>query len=44
MIKYRMINENGYVETLDLEEAKAHGNYTIIDCEEEQVLNSEINN
>jgi len=30
MTKYRMITENGYIETLDLAEAQAHGNYEII--------------
>jgi len=30
MIKYRMILENGYIETLDEAEAIAHGNYEII--------------
>jgi len=30
MIKYRMIIENGYIETLDQVEAIAHGNYQII--------------
>ena len=33
MIKYRMITENGYIETLDLKEAKEHGNYEIINYE-----------
>ena len=28
--KYRMITENGYVETLDEQEAIAHGNYIVI--------------
>jgi hypothetical protein len=30
MIKYRMIIENGYIETLDEAQAIAHGNYEII--------------
>ncbi len=30
MTKYRMILENGYIETLDEAEAIAHGNYQII--------------
>jgi hypothetical protein len=35
MIKYRMIIENGYIETLDLAEAQTHGNYEIIEFEDE---------
>ena len=31
MIKYRMIFENGYIETLNEAEAIAHGNYEIIE-------------
>lgn len=27
LIKYRMITENGYIETLDKNEAIEHGNY-----------------
>lgn len=27
LTKYRMITENGYIETLDKNEAIAHGNY-----------------
>ena len=33
MIKYRMITENGYIETLNLAEAQAHGNYIIVEEE-----------
>lgn len=36
LVKYRMIVPNGYIETLDLEEAKAHGEYIIIEEEESQ--------
>lgn len=35
IVKYRMIYENGYVETLSLEEAQNYGNYIII---EEEVI------
>lgn len=31
MTKYRMITENGYIETLDKAEAEAYGNYEIIE-------------
>lgn len=30
LTKYRMITENGYIETLDKEEAVKYGNYEII--------------
>ena len=30
LIKYRMIIGQGYIETLDIEEAEAHGNYIIV--------------
>lgn len=31
LIKYRMINEDGsWVETIDIQEAESHGNYTTI--------------
>lgn len=33
MIKYRMIFENGYIETLNEAEAIVHGNYEIIEFE-----------
>jgi hypothetical protein len=33
MIKYRIILENGYIETLNEAEAIAHGNYEIIEFE-----------
>ena len=33
MIKYRMILENGYIETLNEAEAIAHGNYQIVEEE-----------
>jgi hypothetical protein len=33
MIKYRMILENGYIETLNEAEAIAHGNYEIVEEE-----------
>jgi hypothetical protein len=28
--KYRMITENGYIETLDEQEAVAYGNYIVV--------------
>jgi hypothetical protein len=31
--KYRMITENGYIETLDEAEAIAYGNYIVIEEE-----------
>jgi hypothetical protein len=39
IVKYRMIYENGYVETLSLEEAQNYGNYIII---EEEVIEDEL--
>jgi len=43
LIKYRMFIENGYIETLDIEEAKLHGNYVVIEeeIEEEIIENNE---
>ena len=38
ILKYRMIFENGYIETLDEEQAKQHGEYTII---EEEIIEPE---
>ena len=35
LVKYRMIIDNGYIETLSLEEAQNYGNYIII---EEEVI------
>lgn len=32
MVKYRMFIENGYIETLDFDEAKSHGNYKVINA------------
>jgi hypothetical protein len=42
LTKYRMFIENGYIETLDIEEAKLHGDYIIIEEEliEEEVINT----
>lgn len=37
LTKYRMIVGQGYIETLDLQEAEQHGNYVIV--EEEVVEN-----
>ena len=39
LTKYRMFIENGYIETLDIEEAKLHGNYILI---EEEVIEEEL--
>lgn len=36
--KYRMIKENGYIETLDISEAEAYGNYVIV---EEEIIDGE---
>ena len=36
MIKYRMITENGYIETLDLKEAEAFGIYETIEFTEDE--------
>ena len=33
LTKYRMILPNGYIETLDIEEAMAFGNYVVINEE-----------
>lgn len=30
LTKYRMIMPNGYIETLSLAEAEAHGNYIVV--------------
>jgi hypothetical protein len=38
LTKYRMFIENGYIETLDIEEAKLHGDYILI----EEVIEEEI--
>lgn len=39
LVKYRMLFDNGCIETLSLEEAEAHGNY--IRVEEEVHVNNE---
>ena len=39
LTKYRMFIENGYIETLDIEEAKLHGDYIIV---EEELIEEEI--
>lgn len=36
LIKYRMLFDNGCIETLDEQEAVAHGNYVIIEEEIEE--------
>jgi hypothetical protein len=43
MIKYRMIYPNGYIETLDEQEAIAYGNYIAVEEEiiEEESINYE---
>lgn len=33
LIKYRMIVGQGYIETLDLNEAEQHGNYIVVEEE-----------
>jgi len=33
LTKYRMVLTNGYIETLDIQEAIAFGNYVVIDEE-----------
>lgn len=38
LIKYRMIVGQGYIETLDLNEAEQHGNYIVV--EEEIIENN----
>jgi hypothetical protein len=38
LTKYRMLLPNGYIETLDVQEAIAYGNYVIID---EEVIDGE---
>lgn len=41
--KYRMILDNGYIETLDEQEAVAHGNYIIVEEEiQEEDVQTEI--
>lgn len=40
MVKYRMFIENGYIETLNIEEAKLHGNYIVV---EEEIIEEEEN-
>lgn len=30
LTKYRMMTENGYIETVDIAEAEAYGNYVIV--------------
>lgn len=39
LVKYRMIIGQGYIETLDLEEAEQHGNYVIV---EEEIIEVEL--
>jgi hypothetical protein len=39
LLKYRMFIENGYIETLDEQEAKLHGDYIIV---EEELIEEEI--
>ena len=39
LTKYRMINENGYIETLNEQEAIAYGNYIVV---EEEVIEETI--
>ena len=39
LIKYRMIHPNGYIETLDEQEAIAYGNYIVV---EEEVIEETI--
>jgi len=36
MIKYRMFLENGYIETLNEAEAIAHGNYEIVEEQQDE--------
>lgn len=38
LTKYRMFIENGYIETLDEQEAIAYGNYVVIEEEIEEDL------
>lgn len=33
LVKYRMLFDNGCIETLSLEEAEAHGDYVIVEEE-----------
>ena len=40
MVKYRMFIENGYIETLDFDEAELHGNYIVV---EEEITEEEEN-
>jgi hypothetical protein len=37
LTKYRMITENGYIETLDEQEAIAYGNYIIVNEEIDEI-------
>ena len=36
--KYRMIVGQGYIETLDLQQAEAHGNYVVIEEEIQEII------
>jgi len=36
LVKYRMLFDNGCIETLSLEEAEAHGNYIVVQEEIEE--------
>ena len=38
LTKYRMIVGQGYIETLDLQEAEQHGNYIIIEEEVVEII------
>ena len=44
LIKYRMIFENGCIETLNEEEAINHGNYVIVEEEVNETIDNTIIN
>jgi hypothetical protein len=41
IVKYRMIFDNGYIETLDEQQAKQHGEYIVIEEEIEEIQDEE---
>jgi len=46
LTKYRMLFDNGYIETLSLEEAEAHGNFVVVeeDVQEDDILENSSDN
>jgi hypothetical protein len=43
LVKYRMIIDNGYIETLDEQEAINYGNYIVIEEEIDETIDNDVN-